>query len=535
MATTVQDATTQTLSGYTEAATDSYYKADGGPGGDIKVAYRKTADYTAAQEVMTLDQIQLDLTPGYAEDIVQGSVRFTLGGRTYIDRQGQLYYGIDPTTGAGTFAGTIDYSTGIATLSAWATNASNSSALQSLLTTQNFTPVDKAVFRVPVAPVKVGVFSVRAVPVDGGGEITGTADNTGAIKTADMDGYIEYETGVATILFGAWITAAGNEGEWWYDPAGVRADGKIFKPRHVYADTILFNAVSYTYLPLSSAILGLDPVRLPADGRVPIYAPGDVAVVLHDQTTAGTYTSASQTNLGRGRIAKLSVRDLAGQLLDVAKYSADLDTGIITWGDLTGVSQPLTIVDRIEDMAVLTDVQITGTLTLSQPLTHDFPQAGTLVANAIIYGTLYARTSIPFDQQTWTNVWDDNPIGSGVAAQYNNTQYPIAVNNASAIQERWALIFTSSTAFNVVGEHAGQIATGTIGTDTAPINPNTNEPYFTIPAAGWGAGWSAGNVLRFNTYSNNAPTWIIQAIGQGEATDTDYTFCLEFRGDIDTP
>jgi hypothetical protein len=378
------------------------------------------------------------------------------------------------------------------------------------------------------------VFTIIATPIDGGGQITATANAQGDILTADMDGHIDYETGVVRIRFGDWVTAAGNEGEIWYDASRVVA-GQIFKPRHVLADTIFYTTVGITYLPLSAAILGLDPVRLPADGRVPVYQPGDVVVVLHDQTTTGTYTSSTTTDLGRVRLAKVTIKDLGGNALAADKYSVDLDTGIITWGDLAGVSQPLTIVDRIEDMAVLTDVQITGQLALSQPLTHVFPADETLVANAVIYGTLYARTSVPFDQQTWTNVWSDILIGSGVAAQYNANQYPIDVNNKSCIQERWAIIFTSSTAFNVVGEHVGQIATGSTLTDTAPINPNTSEPYFTIPSGGWGAGWASGNVLRFNTYAANAPTWIIQAIGQGPATDTDFTFCLEFRGDIDTP
>ncbi|WP_292363024.1 hypothetical protein, partial [Methylophaga sp. UBA1464] len=204
--------------------------------------------------------------------------------------------------------------------------------------------------------------------------------------------------------------------------------------------------------------------------------------------------------------------------------------------DLSGVSQPLTITDRIEDMAVLTDVQITGRLGLSQPLTHDYELGETLVSNAIVYGDMFARTSVPFDQQTWTGVWSDQRIGSDTVGQYNNGQYPIEVDNASAIQERWALIFTSANTVNVVGENVGQILSAvSISSDISPINPNTSQPYFTLPSEGWGAGWSSGNVLRFNTIAANAPVWIIQSIAQGEATDDNYTFCLEIRGDIDTP
>lgn len=502
----------------------------------FEVHYRTAAAGSSASESFTPTSAELDLTPDYAETIVQGSVRFSFGARTYVDRLGMLYYNIDPATGAGTYAGTIDYTTGIAAFANWASGQSNSTALISLMTTMNFQPISQASFRIAVAPVKPQSFQIRAVPALGGGLVTATSDANGDFETANIYGYVDYETGVVNAMFGQWVVAAGNEAEPWYDAARIRGDGKIFQPKPVFADTILYNAVGYSYLPLSAAILGLDPVRLPADGRVPVYAPGDVLVVLNDQTTTGTYSSAGTTDLGRVRLAKLTVRDSAGNALAVDKYTANLDTGIITWGSLVGVSQPLTIVDRIEDMAVCTDVQITGQLSLSQPLTHDFPLIGTLVSNAIIYGNLFAHTTIPFDQQTWTNVWSDALIGSSVSAQYNYSQYPIVVDNESAIQERWLIKFSNSTTVDVIGEHVGQILTGaSIASAIAPVNPETGFPYFTIPAAGWGSGWASGNLIRFNTYGANAPTWIIQAIGQGPATDTDYTFCLEFRGDIDTP
>lgn len=50
-------------------------------------------------------------------------------------------------------------------------------------------------------------------------------------------------------------------------------------PEFFYASDIAYNAVALTYLPLSSDLLGLDPVRLPADGRVPCFRSGDMVVV----------------------------------------------------------------------------------------------------------------------------------------------------------------------------------------------------------------------------------------------------------------
>jgi hypothetical protein len=484
-----------------------------------------------------MTSIKIDLTPEFAETIVYGSVRFDLAGNTYVDRNGQLFTNIKPDTGAGNYAGTLDYSTGTATISLWSPNGSSAVSLKSLLTDISIQPVDMVTFRLPTSPIRQGSFQVRATAFEGGAHLTATANNDGVINTTAMFGYINYETGVAQIRFGAWVIPTGHEAESWYDPAAIVGEGvnaRIFKPAHVMAETIVYNAVSYVYIPLSSAILGLDPVRLPPDGRVPIYSTGDVAVILNDQTTVGTFSNGITTNLGRVRLAKVVIKDAAGNMIAIDKYSVNLDAGTVTWINLSGVSQPITIIDRIEDMGVVTDVQITGQLTLSQPLTHAFPIQNTLVSNAVINGTIYARVSVPFDQQTWSNVWSDSVIGSTVAAQYNSTQYPIIVDNNSAIQERWVLVFTTATQFNVVGEHVGQIITGaSTNTNTAPTNPNTAQPYFTIPAGGWGGGWAAGNVMRFNTYAANAPVWLIQSIGQGAATDPDFTFCIEARGDID--
>lgn len=592
----------QTLTGYTTGPALTIYPASGSI---VKVRYRVTDSPTAQQDVFTASSMDLDITPEYAEKILSGSVRFSLGTETYIDRNGSLYFDIDNTTGAGTYGGTIDYTTGNLNITNWSQGASNTISLQSLSTGIGSKPVSDITFRVPSAPVKSLSLQIRVTPIDGGGQLTATSDAQGYIFASDIDGAINYETGVVSIRFGAWITALGNEGEDWYDANGV-VDGMIFRPRQVYAETMLYNAVSQTFLPLDSDILGLDPVRLPQDGRIPIYADGDVVVILHDNvktytpltaetlplsnlrvignngqevnastyytvdfvgetiTWAGNLTGLSQpvtltdnrdleiapdtyvasqvvdiSSLSvdiRTRVAKLSVRDSANQEVLATKYTVDLDAGSITFDDVSGISMPMTLTDRIEDMSVLSDVQITGTLTMTQPLTHDFPVVETIVSNAVIYGDLYARTSIPFDQVSWTGEWSDVPIGSNATGEYNNSQYPITVDNSNCIQERWAFIFTSSNLVNVIGENVGQILSGvSILSNIAPINPNTGQPFFTIPFDGWGAGWSAGNVLRVNTFGANAPAWLIQSVAQGQATDPDFNFCVEIRGDIDTP
>ena len=505
------------------------------PPATVLTRFRLSDAITSQQDVLSALDRTVDLSNGYDEAVVPGSVRLLIGGEVFSDRNGVMVTAIDHSNNAAITSGSIDYATGVVTLTSIASGAANTPTLESLVTEAGKEPLGEMQFRVPSAPVKVDSLQIRAQTVNGE-NVTAVANSTGIIDDTWVQGYCDYQSGVVDMQFGAWVTAAGNEGEPWYNVDLINpADGKIFKATAVWADSMFYNATSQTFIPLDADILGLDPVRLPQDGRVPIYADGDVVVVLNDQTTSGTFVNATDTDLGRTRIAKITVRDVAGVEISDVAYSVNLDTGIISWVNLSGISQPLTIVDRIEDMAVLTDVQITGTLTLSQPLSHDFPLAGTLVSNAVIYGDLFAHTTVPFDQQTWTGVWSDVLIGSGVAAQYNNSGFPIAVDNASAIEERWIILFSNTNTVDVIGENVGQILTDVLITgDIAPINPNTSQPYFTIPLGGWGGGWAAGNLLRFNTLGAGAPLWLIQSVAQGDATDPDLTFCVEIRGDRDS-
>jgi hypothetical protein len=140
---------------------------------------------------------------------------------------------------------------------------------------------------------------------------------------------------------------------------------------------------------------------------------------------------------------------------------------------------------------------------------------------------------VPFDQATWTGVWSDRLIGSATSAEYNATQYPIVVTNAGAIQERWALIFDNTTTVRVVGESVGQIATLPITSPIAPLNPATGAPYFSVAAQGWGAGWSTGNVLRFNTVAANTPVWIARTVQPGPPGSGTDAFRIQIRGDAD--
>lgn len=480
----------------------------------------------------------IDLTPGTDDPIVPASVRFTYRGKTYVDRGGALYHSIDPVNGSGTYAGTIDYATGRVNIVKWEKGGANTITIQSLLVRFNESGQQHIEFRTPGAPLRAGSFTLRANLLDGT-LLTATADLNGDITGSKVVGDIDWRTGSAQVRFGEMVTAAGNEAEPWYS-AGAVVGGQIFKPALVNPATAFFGTVAYRNIPLNPALLGLDPVRLPEDGRVVVFRPGQTLLIHHTQETSVASPTAGQVvNLGRPNLTRVEVRDSAGTPILGSWYVIDKAAGTVTFSDplnLTGYTLPVVIRDRIEDRVLCADSQITGEIGINRGLSHDYP-AGSYLSTCLILGEmngsqdLQARVENIFDQKTWTAVFSEERIGDGTDAQYNDVVYPIVVDNANAITERWAIHFTSASNIEVIGEASGIIWSGNISTDCAPLNPRTGEPYFTIPAAGWGSGWGTGNVLRFNTVGGLAPVWFIRTVLAGEATAPYDGFRYETIGD----
>ena len=374
-----------------------------------------------------------------------------------------------------------------------------------------------------------------------GGTQSVTAGVDGVINAQGVSGAVDYDTGLVRVRFGSQVNAAGNEAEPWFDATKVDIDGKIFRPEPVAAASVRYSAVAYSYLPLDADLLGIDPVRLPSDGRVPIFRPGGFAVVGHTGRITASVSNGQTINCGRVRLSRVRVVGQDGTVIH-SGYSADLEAGTVTFSNVTGYSQPITLEHRIEDMAVVSDAQINGEISFTRALTHDYPLAspgdptsGSFVASALMAGDLFARVSLVFDLASWNGSWSDSLSGATATATYNNTQYPIRVTNRGALTERWIVRFTNSTSFDVIGENVGVIASGNTSTDCAPNNPSTGVPYFFLPALGWGNGWATGNVLRFNTIGSQFPVWVVRTVQQGPESVPDDRFTLLIRGDVDTP
>jgi hypothetical protein len=515
--------------------------------------------------------------------LVPGSLRFRWGSQEYRDLNGDgsIYRHVQPwSTQAGTLAGTIDYGTRVVALTNYERAATNNiSTLSCLLRWGTYT-TSKYYARAPASNIKTGSFALRATTTDGrlligecvsGNLITANAASNGT----DIGGTLDQEMGIIAAKFGVQRTVASLSPaellEPWYNVADIYTIGSvnyIWKPTLVLPDSIRIDCITVTTLPLAANELGLDPVRLPSTGKVPIFKPGNRICVHNTQyvTLSNPAVAGAIINCARTRIKRVYLMDAAGRRVpddriyngQYVQYntltleqqatfefwqiqqdgtvwlqsSTNLDAGLVQLAsplDLTGYDQPLKLYHTIEDSALATNVDLSGLIKLNKPLTYNF-NTNSYVSSQLFWGDMWARYTSLFSQTTWTSVWKDSLIGSTTAAQFNDVLYPIIVTNKGIIQERWRITFTSTTNFDVYGERIGKIATGDINTDCAPINPATNSAYFFIDLRGWGLGWIAGNTLRYNTVWPIS-FWAARCVNPGTATTAADSLTLALRAD----
>ena len=511
---------------------------------DIVVKYRDTSGVNSGTKAVTVDKLQFDLTNGFDEQILSGSVRYTLGNDVFIDRSGVLYRNVDSATGSGTQSGVIQYGTGLIELTSWTPSASNDFDLQSLTTTMDLQPINHISFRTPTTPIRPSSLTLVVASMTLGQLTIPTTEN-GVIETAQAHGFINYETGFVDVYFydKTKITVANRaeiEAEDWYSVDLEYEEGGstyINAPHWIDATSLRYNAIAYTYIPLDADILGLSATRLPSDGRVPIFRVGDIAIVSSSKSFELGAAVAGQTyDLGTPRISYCELEDQNGVKVDYDLYVVNYDYGQVTLGGDFAIGtlvEPLVAKYRYQDMGLVRDVQINGQLTFTKALTHNYDADDTIVGSALVINDMQSRYTAKFVQSTWNSTWSDVASDSAISANYNDSLYPISVTNKGAVDERWALVLTDNTNFRIVGEVSGQIGTGTINADCMPINPVTSAPYFEVKKEGWGSGWASGNVLRFNTVSAMYPVWCIRCVKQSEPTQLSDQFQIMLRGDID--
>lgn len=491
-----------------EKETHTAYETVSGAG---NVQGLTSTDADGSQKTATLPIAELNFNVG--TNLVAGSLMFVDNSITYIDRGGVLWKSPASQTGAGERVGRVEYASGnVIVDNPKAMTGAVTIVAGVLLTSRPY--ITDVVWRTPGSPLKPANMFVTGTKADGS-TVSGSADATGGIVGTGVSGTVDITSGLCTAKFAAPVAAA----------------------------SVKYSAVILTALPLDSDALGLDPVRLPPDGKVPIFTDGLGVIVGHTGTiNIATPTAGQVIDCGRDYIADFWITDVNDKKLSVGQYTEDRDSGVVTMKaglqlvDVTGaaLTPPLTLHHRIEHRSLLQDVQPNGTLTLAIPLAQDYPAGETYVSSYLRQGDRFASWASMFVQLAWDSSapnWGHTAVGPEILADYNEIDYPLQVTNQGCVDDEWLILFTNTTTFNIISRDRGLISSGNITTDAAPLNPNTGTPYWTLRKQGWSSGWAQGNVLRFTTSSALGPVWLIRCVSIGVATHPDDKFLYAQYGD----
>lgn len=497
-----------------------------------------TVGGTTEQATIGMKADKLLISPPQASDtpIVNGSVFIDALGQSLRDDNGKVKNGAD-------VVGNINIKSGVIELTTWQAGVVNTANLKSMLRENDPVPLANLIFRTPVAPLKKASLQISAELADGTMLSLSTDEQGGITGSKYAHGTVDFKAGFVALYFYEKLGVTANPNivnESWYDAANIYMESGtnyINKPIYVKPDSIRYNAIAYSYLPLDKELIGLDPVRLPTDGRVPFVRKGDSIAITELKTMQLPTNAPNDTfDLGFERLSDVNVVDSTGKKVSFDYLDIDLDAGTLQLNgmfDMSFYTAPLTAKYRIMDIALVIETDISGRVTLSTPITHDYSTAA-VFSSMLLAGDMQARAFNVFGQKSWSGVWSDSLIGDATTSRLQVTNNPIVVTNRDAIEERWALVFASSTSFRIIGETVGEIGAGSTSTLTAPINPMTGYPYFTIPVEAWGIGWSANNVVRINTAASKYPIWIGNAIQQHQGSSKDnYDFTIGYHANID--
>lgn len=496
---------------------------------DVRVSYVGTGGNETAKNVnFTVNPVSFSIAPNRYLPLIPGSIKFKFLSQNFYDRNGKIIRSVDVETGGHVEAGTINYTTGIVTLTSYNGNQTISSAnteMEHYAMGYGDYGVSRVAFRVPGAPLRTGSLFVRAVKVSDGSTISATSDNGGDLDSAEIKGFVNFANGVVQVDFG-------------YDDNGT------WTPVEVWPQTIAYNAVTFTAVALDPQLIGVDPTRLPIDGTVPIVDDGDICVVHESYTfSAGNPTASQVFDVGQTNLQTMELVDANKKPVNTDQYSYNLATGILTMAgtiDLSSWTGPFEIRSSHEDMLLVTEVRIDGTISTAQTLSREYSTAA-YFSSALILGNsnLQGRISKVFQQLSWDGTtWSDELIGNDAVAKFNDSLYPVEIDNLSGIQERWIFQFQTATTVNIIGEYSGVIATDVDITNVdpqayvlQPVNPRTAGYYFRVKAGAFGSGWVPGNIVRINTLAANYPVWALRCRTPGPSTTQTDQACITVRGD----
>lgn len=300
------------------------------------------------------------------------------------------------------------------------------------------------------------------------------------------------------------------------------------KPESISYD---YNEVEVTTVPSPPG--EFDTSTLPGGGTVRIFHNfNPISVQNRERTAAATLASGQTVNVLADADFIDIVDSKGASLWSVTNdnYSYDAATGAVTINAGISTFTAPFIITAIQSELGLIDAIDSTKLSLLTPLSRAYP-AGATVSSVQVLGDFQGQTKDERTLAAWQNNFGDT--GAAASSAINTTQYPIELTNIGAIAQRWAIVFTSTTAYNVIGESVGNIYSGDTINDCAPINSFAGAPYFILRKEAFGAGLNPGEAFLFETLAASKPIMVTRSVSPGHSEIVRDNSTLSFRGNKD--
>ena len=117
-------------------------------------------------------------------------------------------------------------------------------------------------------------------------------------------------------------------------------------------------------------------------------------------------------------------------------------------------------------------------------------------------------------------------VKSSAAGTFDDSTYPLLLDNIGTIEDTFTITFTNATQFNCVSARYGALAAGIITSDYAPNNPRCSRPYFTIESEFWGGTWAENDTLTIPTHDSSICICENRVVPAGTSSFANNSFIL---------
>jgi hypothetical protein len=139
------------------------------------------------------------------------------------------------------------------------------------------------------------------------------------------------------------------------------------------------------------------------------------------------------------------------------------------------------------------------------------------VANSYVADAAYVSSVVEFG--TIQTAYD-NLVVTSSSGTFDDTTYPITLNNMGCIEQTWTITFNAGgTTFTCSGDTVGAVESGNITEDYEPSNPNTYN-YFTIEFEAFGGTFAQDETIVFQTHPAMIPLWQRRVVPAGSSSQS---------------